>query len=111
MWNVYRRRCRGRARTNNSVESFRNTLRSGLVRASRPTMWSLIDGLKALHGVINVDLAAIARGETKEGAPKQAPRSRRIQTLVNAYEQNRENGGEAWFDLCRGIAYSYTTPI
>ena len=106
MWNVFRR-----ARTNNSVESFRKTLRSGLVRASRPTMWPLIDNLKSLQGVINLDLAAIARGETKEEAPKQATRNRRIQTLVDTYEQNRENDSEARLDLRRGIAYNGMTPI
>ena len=74
-------------------------------------MWPLIDNLKSLQGVINLDLAAIARGETKEEAPKQATRNRRIQTLVDTYEQNRENDSEARLDLRRGIAYNGMTPI
>ena len=101
-WNVYERRHRGRTRTNNSVEAFHNAMSSSLVRASRSSMCKLIESLKSQQNLTDVNMASIARGDTKRETPKQLLRNQRIETLITRYEEDADA-----LKMLRGIAYNY----
>ena len=65
-------------------------------------MWKLIESLKSQQKLTDVDMASIARGDTKRETPKQLPRNQRIETLITRCEEDADA-----LKMLRGIAYNY----
>jgi hypothetical protein len=100
LWNCYTAMLNGQARTNNSVESWHRSFEH-LLRASHPSIWSLIDALRKDSAAALMDLERL-----NAGAPPPKRRreyealDQRLLTLVQDYD-NRPT-----LEYLRGIAHN-----
>ena len=74
----------------------------GLVRATRPSLWQFLKGIKAQQSSANVDMTAVDPGDEKIPSWKRQVYDVRRETLVREYEGD----GDAKKFL-RGVGYNY----